>query len=431
MRSKSGILMWAGTIAAITLMVIAFGINTVDAQSPKTIKVGLILPLSGPSASIGQYIREAMEFTVERVNKAGGIKSMGGAQVVLEVADSRGLPDVGMSEAERLILKEKVVALTGCYHSGVTLTATTVAEKYGIPFVVVISTSDQITERGYKYTFRPHGNASMDQKILVNFLIDMGNKMKKVPDKIALVFDSTEGAQVPAKFWRQFLKEANDQKRAKFKVVYDESYPVGMTDFNPVILKLKSAKPDFVILLSVSTSDAILLSKNMASQRYAPNMGLLSFGGATLDPVFVPTAGKNVDYWFTIQGWTKDLLNQQPPWAREMFDSFKAKYNKELSGDACKVILDAYTLTLGLEKAGTTEPKALRDAYASLEITEGPALMVATTRRVKFGPDGQNPHYESGVAQIVDGGYTLIWPDHVAKPGYKVIWPAPQWKDRK
>ncbi|MCX5909005.1 MAG: ABC transporter substrate-binding protein [Deltaproteobacteria bacterium] len=173
MRRKSGFFMWVASLAAITLMVLALGVTSVAAQSPKTIKVGLILPLSGPSASLGQYIREGMEFIADRVNQAGGIKSIGGAQIVYEVADSRGQPEIGMSEAERLILKEKVVALTGCYNSGVTLTATTVAEKYGIPFVVVISTSDQITERGYKYTFRPHGNSSMDQKILVDFLIDI------------------------------------------------------------------------------------------------------------------------------------------------------------------------------------------------------------------------------------------------------------------
>jgi branched-chain amino acid transport system substrate-binding protein len=431
MRRRFGFGKWVASLAAISLVVLGMGLVSASAQTPKTIKVGLILPLSGPSASLGQYIREGMEFIMERVNQAGGIKSMGGAKIVLEVADSRGQPEVGMSEAERLIVKEKVVALTGCYNSGVTLTATTVAEKYGIPFVVVISTSDEITERGYKYTFRPHGNSSMDQKILVDFLIDMGKKTKIVPQNIAIVFDSTEGAQVPAKFWRKFLAEANQQKRANFKVVYDESYPVGMTDFNPVILKLKTAKPDFMILISAATSDAILLSKNMASQRYAPQMGVLSYGGSTLDPVFVPTTGRNSDLWFTIQGWTKDLLDTSPPYAREMFDGFKKKYNKEVSGDVCKVFLDAYTLTLGLEKAGTTEPKALRDALASLDITEGPALMVATTRRMKFGPDGQNPYYESGVAQIVNGGYTLIWPDHVAKPGYKVVWPVPQWKDRK
>jgi branched-chain amino acid transport system substrate-binding protein len=431
MRRRSRGILWAASLSAVTLMILCLVAGSVSAQAPKTIKVGLILPLSGPGASIGQYIREGMEFIIDRVNNAGGIKSIGGAKIVLEVADSRGQPEVGMSEAERLIVKEKVVALTGCYNSGVTLTATTVAEKYGIPFVVVISTSDEITERGYKYTFRPHGNSSMDQKILVDFLIDMGAKMKAVPQNIAIVFDSSEGAQVPAKFWRKFLAEANQQKRANFKIVYDETYPAGMTDFNPVILKLKSAKPDFMILISASTSDAILLSKNMASQRYAPAMGVLSYGGATLDPVFVPTTGKNTEYWYTIQGWTKDLLETSPPFARDMFDSFKKKYNKEVSGDVCKVFLDAYTLVYGLEKAGTTEPKALRDAIAGLDIQEGPALMVATTRRMKLGPDGQNPYYESGVAQIVNGGYTLVWPDHVAKPGYKPVWPVPQWKDRK
>ena len=114
-----------------------------------------------------------------------------------------------------------------------------------------------------------------------------------------------------------------------------------------------------------------------------------------------------------------------------MYDEFKKRYNKELSGDAGKVLLDTYTLVHGLEKAGTAESEKLRDALASLDIQEGPALMVATTSRVKFGPDGQNQHYESGVAQILDGGYHMIWPDKVAKPGYKVVWPAPQWKDRK
>ncbi|MCX5909004.1 MAG: ABC transporter substrate-binding protein [Deltaproteobacteria bacterium] len=171
-----------------------------------------------------------------------------------------------------------------------------------------------------------------------------------------MVFDSTEGAQEPAKIWRQFLKEANDQKRANFKVVYDEAYPVGMTDFNPVILKLKSAKPDFMILISAATADAILLSKNMAAQRYAPNMGVLSFGGSTLDPVFVPTTGKNSEYWFTIQGWTKDLLDTSPPYAREMFDGFKKKYNKEVSGDVCKGFLDAYTLALQGPKRCPCQP---------------------------------------------------------------------------
>jgi branched-chain amino acid transport system substrate-binding protein len=415
-------------VSVLTVLLLLTSATATFAAEP--VKVGVILPLSGPSATIGQYVREGIEFIVDRVNADGGIKSLGGAKIVLVVADSRGQPEVGMSEAERLILREKVVALLGCFQSGVTLTATTVAEKYGIPFVVVLANSDQITERGYKFTFRPHGTASADQQILLNFLIDMGNRSQRKVQTIAILSDTTEGTQVPAKFWRQFIKEANEKKTADIKIVYDEPFPFGATDFNPVVLKLKNAKPDVMVLVSVSVTDATLLAKTMAMQRFAPNVGVISFGGATLDPTFIASAGRNADYWFTIQGWTKDLLKSQPKWATEMYEGYKKKYGKELTGDVCKVFLDTYTLVYGLEKAKSTDGKKLRDAIASLDVKEGRALLVATTRRVQFGPDGQNPHYESGVAQILNGEYNMVWPDHVKLPTYKITWPAPQWRDR-
>lgn len=422
---KRGVVIGVGIFL---LMVLLGSATAVFAVEP--VKVGVILPLSGPAATTGKYIREGIEFIVDRVNADGGIKSLGGAKIVLVVADSRGQPEVGMSEAERLILHEKVVALMGCYNSGVTMTATTVAEKYGVPFVVAISSSDQITERGYKFTFRPHGTASADQQILLNFLLDMGNRMQRKVQTIAIVFDSSEGAQIPAEFSRRFIKEANAKKSANLKIVYDESFPFGATDLNPVVLKLRNARPDVIMLISAGVTDATLLAKTMAMQRFAPNVGVISYGGATLDPTFIASAGRNADYWFTIQGWTKDLLKTQPKWATEMYDGYKKKYGKELTGDVCKVFLDTYTLVYGLEKAGSTNGKKLRDAIAGLDVKEGRALLVATTRRVQFGPDGQNPHYESGVAQILNGEYNMIWPDHVKIPTYKIVWPAPQWRDR-
>jgi branched-chain amino acid transport system substrate-binding protein len=166
-------------------------------------------------------------------------------------------------------------------------------------------------------------------------------------------------------------------------------------------------------------------------QRFAPNIGLISFGGPTLDPTFIPAVGKNADYWFTVQGWTKDMLKLQPKWATEMYDSFKKKYGKELTGDVCKAFADAYTLVYGLEKAKSTDGQKLRDAIASLDVKEGPALIVGTTRRIQFGPDGQNPHYGTGVAQIYGGEYKMVWPDYVKSAGYNMVWPAPQWRDRK
>ena len=79
------------------------------------VKIGVILPLSGPVAPIGETVRQGLDYGAAQVNEEGGIKSLGGAKIKLVYADSTGDPKVGMSEAERLIVEEDVVALMGAY----------------------------------------------------------------------------------------------------------------------------------------------------------------------------------------------------------------------------------------------------------------------------------------------------------------------------
>ena len=67
---------------------------------------------------------------------------------------TRAAPPTGQNQALRLITEEKVVALTGAYQSGITLTASAIAEKYGIPFVNGESVAANLTERGFKWFFR-------------------------------------------------------------------------------------------------------------------------------------------------------------------------------------------------------------------------------------------------------------------------------------
>ena len=86
----------------------------------ETVKIGILLPLSGPAASIGVNSLNGHKLAVDEINEAGGIKSLGGAKIELIVADSGGDPKVGMTQAERLITKDKVVALMGAYQSSVT-----------------------------------------------------------------------------------------------------------------------------------------------------------------------------------------------------------------------------------------------------------------------------------------------------------------------
>ncbi len=122
-------------------------------QSGGTIKIGSLHPLSGSSAADGQQMDNGAKLAVEAINNAGGIKSQGGKKLELVSADTQGKPEVGQSEAQRLI-QEGAVGLVGTYQSAVSANVSTVSERNKVPFVIDVSSADSILAQGYKYTFR-------------------------------------------------------------------------------------------------------------------------------------------------------------------------------------------------------------------------------------------------------------------------------------
>ena len=178
MRSKHIL----GLLCAAALSVVLAG--AASAQN-KTVKIGAIFPLSGNAASAGVHAKAAIETAVEIINsgnpglgnlpvtKNAGLKGLGGAKVEVVFADNQGSPAVGQNQALRLITEEKVVALTGAYQSGVTLTVSAIAEKYGIPMVNGESVAANLTERGFKWFFRTTPVALDFAKIYLEFLKDM------------------------------------------------------------------------------------------------------------------------------------------------------------------------------------------------------------------------------------------------------------------
>src|SRR6266481_4076866 len=136
---------------------------------PKEVVIGVLYPFTGPNAQPGVDNKPVIEIGTDVANgvvelpfpfyqKLKGMPGLKGAKVRLVFADHQGKPELGQSEAERLITQEKVHAIIGCWHSGVTATASQVAERYGIPFLNAESSSPGLTRRGLKWFFRtsPH-----------------------------------------------------------------------------------------------------------------------------------------------------------------------------------------------------------------------------------------------------------------------------------
>ncbi|RPI99177.1 MAG: hypothetical protein EHM36_16395, partial [Deltaproteobacteria bacterium] len=156
-RNMKGLLSFRFVMSlfAVLLVLVVFGSDTF-AQKVESIKIGIIEPLSGPLALIGEKDLKAYQLAVNKINSEGGIKSLGGAKLALAIGDSEGKPEVAMSQAERLI-NDGAVILVGAYQSAAVFSATQTAERFRTPFLVATGIADEITERGFSYTFRVMG----------------------------------------------------------------------------------------------------------------------------------------------------------------------------------------------------------------------------------------------------------------------------------
>src|SRR6056297_1213424 len=130
-----------------------------EAVAVESVKIGSVHPLTGGLAADGLQMDAGAVLAADDINAAGGIQCLDGAQIEILSADSTGTPEVGQSEAERLI-QEGAIALVGPYQSAVASNIATVAERNGVPFVIDVAVSDEILDQGYQNTFRIQPNAS-------------------------------------------------------------------------------------------------------------------------------------------------------------------------------------------------------------------------------------------------------------------------------
>jgi branched-chain amino acid transport system substrate-binding protein len=244
------------------LLVLSVMTIALPAIAEEEIEVGIVLPMSGPLAKVGLTNLWGHELAVNDINNAGGIKSMGGAKLKLIVADSQGKPEIGNSETERLI-QAGVAVILGAYQSAVSFTGTQVAERYKTPYIIPVSVADKITERNFKYTFRPESKASWfarDQFYAIrDFAKENGVEIKRV----AILYEDTLYGQSTAKGQRKYAKEMN------WKVAANISYPANTPDMTTTIAKLKASKPDVVVHNSYM-NDSLLLARTSKELDFNP-----------------------------------------------------------------------------------------------------------------------------------------------------------------
>jgi len=392
------------------------------AAGAKEVKIGNILPLSGPSASVGIQNQKAIELATELINKAGGIKSLGGAKIVNVFTDSKGDPTVGVTAAEQLINTDKVSVISGAWNSAVTYPSTQVAERYQVPYVVPVSVADKITERGFKYTFRIAAKDSWWARDQFRFLDDMKKATKTQLKTIAFVYENGD--------WGTGMKDQWTKLAAQFgyKIVLDEPYPSTASDLTPVVMKIKNAKPD-VILLTSNAADAILLTNTMATMKVKAK-AIIGTGGGHADPMFRKNTAKNCEYMFDVVEWETDLGRPEIP---ALNAEFKKRNGYDLAGESVDAFASVYVIADALERAKSTDPKKIRDALAATKLCQGPkaplGINILSYKCVGFDETGQNKEAGIVLVQFRDVKGTMervtVWPIPAARKGVKAVFPMP------
>ena len=378
------------------------------AVAQQTVKIGAIFPLSGNAASAGIHAKAAIEVAVDIINndhpelgdfplaKGAGLPGLGGAKVEVVFADNQGSPATGQNQALRLITEEKIVALTGAYQSGITLTVSAITEKYGIPFVNGESVAAGLTERGFKWFFCTTPIATDFAKVYYEFLTDMKAAGAKV-DSIALVHDNTEYGSSVANTLTTVFKEKG------MGTIIDVAYPANATDVQSQVLQLKEKKPDVVLMITY-TSDAILFARTMQAQNYKPPMLLADTGFS--DPSFLKATGQISQGTFSRSSWSVGPAGSHTALIAKMY---KEKSGDEMDDTAARQMTGFFVLMEAINRAGSTDPAKIQAALKATDLR--PEQLMIGYKGVKFDDKGQNILASGVIVQLQDGeNYVTVWP---------------------
>jgi len=371
--------------------------NTAD---DSVIRLGVITSLTGPEARFGQAQKYGYEMALDEINTAGVL----GKKIELVYQDDTSKPEVASLTVEKLSDRSDIVALMGAYSSSATFPAAAVANRYQIPMLCPSATTDEVTRQGYEWVFRVCASASDYGRTLVEFLTKVAGA-----HRLAVVYENTQFGSSVA---RAALEQA---PRAGIEIVACEAYDQGGTDFTPLLTRVKSETPDAVLFVSY-LADATLLMRQ--SKEIDLNPKVFTAGGAGFSlPDFLKGAGDTAEYTISVTQWTPDAK-----WtgSREWAGQFRARWNYEPSYHSVQAYMSLKILADAIERAGSTERTAVRDAIRTSNIDSvfGP---------IHFTDVGQNEH-PVAITQVLNGKFVTVWPASAAIR--TPVLPTPQWRAR-
>jgi branched-chain amino acid transport system substrate-binding protein len=343
---------------------------------------------------------------VQEINAAGGIL---GKKIDLDYYDDQSKPDQAVQGVSKLVDQDKVPLILGAYSSESTRAIVPVVKQKQIPTIAPTATADNIMETAAPWVFRICAGSGDYATATLDFLKNNGD-----PKTLAVIYENTNFGQSNNKSMTEAAQKAG------LNVIANEAYQASSPDYKALLQRVKAKNPEVIYFASYLLDASTLMRQ---SEQVNLNPKYFTSAGTGFAAAEFPTpdkgAGKYAEYTFSVSQWLPTAK-----WAGSK--DFDDKFTKLTGSHPAYHAMEAYAALKvaaeAIKKAGKAEPKAIRDAIASIDLPDTPF------GPVKFDAKGQN-HHPVLITQVQNGQYKVVFPAEAAEA--KPVIPTPEWSKRK
>jgi branched-chain amino acid transport system substrate-binding protein len=363
MRTQAGYLL-AATIAIGSIATASIG--SAQAQD-KTIKIGGLLPMSGPGAYFGAQDKQGVELALEQLNKSG----VNGYKFAVQYEDSACSPLPASQAAKRLIDQYKPDIIIGEECSDATLAIMPIVEQAKVPLLNAGSSALKITDPGNPWTFRIMPNEVMQG---VDIATQAYNKLNA---RTAVLLNETTNAGIGnAKVFKDTFEKLGG------KVVAEIGFGRDINDFTSIATRVAGLGKVDVIPTYTLEGQGLKITQALAQAGVVKGGGgpAIQLGTIWLPFGFEQKAGK------AATGYVR-IVQFDPTDQREMVKDFVAAFKAKFNADPTHLHAHAYDqimLIADVVKRGATDAQSIRDTLATTKDFKG------VTGSVEFDKTNQN-----------------------------------------
>ncbi len=281
MHTRLGLL--GVVVVSLVAVLVLSSCQAVGGAASGPIKLGVIAPLTGGGTSYGLGIKQGAQMAVDEINQAGGVN---GRKIDMVTEDDASDPAQSVTAMTRLVDSDKADVIVGGWGSSQVLAHQPVAEKAGVPYIIVGATSPKITNENVKWSFRVIQTDAIQAVEIANAALD---NLKA--SRIAVIFDSNDYGTGNRDVFAQRLKERNVQPVAV------ESYQTNDKDWTAQLTKIRDANPDVLAVFgTIPAAPAIMTQARQLGIKARfigtgglANEQLMGLGGAAVEGTILTT----------------------------------------------------------------------------------------------------------------------------------------------